>query len=313
MAAVLLFAPLAYAKKHAAPKPAEPPAEPAEPAAEPESASTTETQSDTDAAAPEDAKAEETEKKATPEKADVDATDAKGDDSPVELPGKTYYFVGARYRGIVVPTFMENLFADGGRTVYVNAVGPEFAIRKDGFEYNLGMWLGLYNMDDTAFKGKTDKPQAWELVSSKIDILYLTSDFLWSHEFSPEVSLNYGLGVGLGIVFGDLYRTQSYPTAPKQEPNKYAKCPYPANVPGAPPITPDPIGSATAYCTNDNNHFHGYTEPSWANGGSKPNIFPWLAIQTGIRFKPVKSFVGRLDLGFGTSGFFFGLGADYGL
>jgi len=56
-----------------------------------------------------------------------------------------------------------------------------------------------------------------------------------------------------------------------------------------------------------------YNEPSWADGGSKPILFPWLVVQTGLRYKPHRNFVGRLDLGFGTSGFFFGLGADYGL
>jgi hypothetical protein len=42
-------------------------------------------------------------------------------------------------------------------------------------------------------------------------------------------------------------------------------------------------------------------------------VFPWLALQTGIRYKPHRNFAARLDLGVGTSGFFFGLGADYGL
>ena len=46
----------------------------------------------------------------------------------------------------------------------MNAIGPEFAIRKDGFEYNLSPWLAFYSMGDTAFKGKSDPEQAWELV-----------------------------------------------------------------------------------------------------------------------------------------------------
>lgn len=236
---------------------------------------------------------------------DAAAKDESGSDSAVELPGKTYRFVGARYRGIVVPKFMQNLFAEGGRTVYVHAFGPEFAIRKDGFEYNLSAWLGLYNMDDTAFKGKTDPEEAWELVNAKMQILYLTSDFLWSHEFSPEVALNYGVGAGLGFVFGDLIRAQSHPNpaVPGQDPNDYIKCTG----------QNDPTGFVNGrnYC--DGTEHYGTPEPSWANGGSKPILFPWLALQTGVRFKPTKSFAGRLDLGFGTSGFFFGLGGDYGL
>jgi hypothetical protein len=261
-----------------------------------------------DKAAPAEGAAKEGEKPADANAAQSDVVaDAAAGDSAVELPGKTYRFVGLRYRGIIVPKFMQNLFAEGGRTVYVNGFGPEFAIRKDGFEYNLSAWFGLYNMKDTAFKGKSDPEQAWEIISANMTILYLTSDFLWSHEFTPEVALNYGLGAGLGFVFGSLNRTQSYPTKAGQNPNDYAKCS------GSNDATAQSQSFSQGYCGTDNNHYNGYTEPSWANGGSKPNIFPWLALQTGLRFKPSRTVAMRLDLGFGTSGFFFGLGGDYGL
>lgn len=228
---------------------------------------------------------------------------AEAGNSPVEQPGKTYRFVGLRYRGIIVPKFMMNMFgADGGRTVYVNDFGPEFAIRKDGFEYDFALTYAAYSMDPTPFKSSSDPNTGWEIVTSNVKMIQLTADFLWSQPFNPELSLNYGLGAGLGFVFGDLHRVQAYPPAGANpnDPNQYKPCIAQG--------VPNP-----SYCGFDNNHYGTYTEPSWANGGSKPNIFPWLALQTGLRFKPVKSFVARLDLGFGTSGFFFGLGADYGL
>jgi hypothetical protein len=33
----------------------------------------------------------------------------------------------------------------------------------------------------------------------------------------------------------------------------------------------------------------------------------------GVRYQPIKQFIGRLDLGVGSSGFWLGLGADYGI
>ena len=37
------------------------------------------------------------------------------DDTDVtEKPGKTYYFIGARYRGTIVPKFLLNMFVDEG-------------------------------------------------------------------------------------------------------------------------------------------------------------------------------------------------------
>lgn len=235
--------------------------------------------------------------------ADSPAADAPAGDSPVELPGQTYRFVGLRYRGIIVPKFMVNLFGDGGDTVYVHGVGPEFAIRKDAFEYIFSLWWAGYYMDETPFKASSDPASAWEVVKSDLNVIYLTADFLWSQELGPQFAVNYGMGAGFGFVFGDLYRTQAYPESgnPNEDPYKWKKCTGPGN---------PPIGD---FCGSDNDHYGGYTEKSWANGGSKPIIFPWLVFQTGFRYKPSKSFVGRLDAGFGTSGFFFGIGADYGL
>ena len=58
----------------------------------------------------------------------------------------------------------------------------------------------------------------------------------------------------------------------------------------------------------------GYTEKSWFDGGSKPVLFPWIAVpQVGIRYKPIKQFVGRLGIGFSLTGFWFGISGQYGL
>lgn len=258
--------------------------------------------SEAEAAAPAEAAAEpEAGKKPATE---APAADAPQGDSPVELPGETYRFVGLRYRGIIIPKFMVNLFGDGGDTVYVHGLGPEFAIRKDGFEYVFSLWWAGYYMDETPFKASSDPANAWEVVKSDLNVIYLTADFLWSQELGPQFAVNYGMGAGFGFVFGDLYRTQAYPPSgnANEDPYNWRKC----TTKGVSPTGGD-------FCGTDNDHYNGYTEPSWANGGSKPIIFPWLVLQTGFRYKPTKQFVGRLDAGFGTSGFFFGLGADYGL
>ena len=228
--------------------------------------------------------------------------DAEAGGSPVEVPGQTYLGVGLRYRAIIVPKFMMNLFGDGGRTVIAHGLGPEFTVRKNAFEYDFSAMFTSYAMDPTPFKASSDGAEAWEIVQSKIKVLYLTADFLWSQDFTPEFAFNYGLGAGFGLVWGDLKRTQAFrgPGANDSTGAGYLPCASPGQ-------------DAAGFCGNDNNHYNGYTEPSWANGGSKPIIFPWLALQTGVRYKPHRNFIARFDAGFGTSGFFLGLGADYGL
>jgi hypothetical protein len=234
--------------------------------------------------------------------------DAEAGSSPVELPGKTNLFVGARYRAIFVPKFMINLFGDGGKTVVVHGFGPEFAVRKNAFEYNLSIWYAGYGMDDTAFKAKDDGAPAWELVNSELKSIFITSDFLWSQDFSPEFALNYGLAGGFGIIFGDLYRVQAKPGSANFDANTgegFVRCAGRGDT--------SVFAPGTNWCDDSNEHYGGHAEPSWTNGGSKPILFPWFVLQTGLRYKPHKNFAARFDAGFGTSGFFLGLGADYGL
>src|SRR5450432_190017 len=282
-------APKADADANAAPK--------ADAASAPKADDGVDKPADGDAPAGDDAAA-----KAAPKDSGLVA-DAEAGGSPVELSGQTYYGVGLRYRAVIVPKFMENLFGDGGRTVLANGFGPEFTIRKNAFEYDFSAWYTSYAMDPTPFKASSDGAEAWELVESHIKVLYLTSDFLWSHDLAPEFAFNYGLGAGFGFVWGDLLRTQAYP-GPGADTSTGAGF-QPCAAPGNPAV-----GN---YCGNDNNHYAGYTEPSWSGGGSKPIVFPWLVLQTGFRYKPHRNFIARLDAGFGTSGFFLGLGADYGL
>jgi hypothetical protein len=170
------------------------------------------------------------------------------------------------------------------------------------------MGSGPTSNDQIAFKDPNDPEEAWEVVTSELKVLYLTADFNWSAPISNQVAFTYGGGAGIGLVFGTLYRSQAY-----LEDGVYKPCSGnldpPVAVPGSNPPVP--------YCQNDPEHdpqhWAGYEEPSWANGGSKPIIFPWIALQAGLRWKPHRNFVARLEAGVGLGQFFLGLGADYGL
>lgn len=229
-----------------------------------------------------------------------------GDNSPVEESGKTYYFVGARLRGLLIPTFMIEAFGEGGKTVIAPNFGPEFIIRKDGFEWNLAITYTSYVMSHTPFKAPDDPQQAMELVDAHLKVLYFQGEALWGKQFSPQIGVQYGFGFGLGIVWGPLYREQAYPVG-----SGWEYCGHPPTA-MSPPIQVE-------YCVPDETlgtdpqHYAGYEEPSWSDGGSKPIVFPWLSLQTGLRFKPTKHFAGRLDVGIGFGQVFFGLGGDYGL
>jgi hypothetical protein len=108
--------------------------------------------------------------------------------------------------------------------------------------------------------------------------------------------------VGLGFLFGDLKRTQA--TLPAGASPGDADAYVPCTAQGVP---------NAIYCDDINDHYGDYSEPNWFNGGAKPALFPWLTAQIGLRYQPHEKVVTRLDLGIGTSGLFFGVGADYSL
>jgi hypothetical protein len=229
---------------------------------------------------------------------------AQGDQAAEALPSSaagSAYLLGLRYRGIYIPQTVVNWFVDGGDSVYVSGFGPEFSVRDDEVEYILSAWVALYDMSPVAIKGSGDEELAWEIVESDITALYLTADYHWHTRLAGRLELSYGGGAGLGLLFGDLYRTQATlrPGGSPGNPEDFVVCA--AQSPNDP------------YCDGVNDHYGDYSEPSWFSGGSRPVIFPWLTGQLGLRYQPHEKLVTRLDLGIGTSGLFFGIGADYSL
>ncbi|MCC6551477.1 MAG: hypothetical protein IT372_00460 [Polyangiaceae bacterium] len=260
-------------------------------------------------------------KQAKDEKQTGDKMPGEKDDAPppeppsdmwdtLEKEHESYKFVGLRFRNFIVPQFMVNLFADGGATVNVFSFGPEFTSRKDGLEMDLALSYADYSMDPFLFKSKDDDDDAWEIVSSSMGMILFTADFLYEIPLDKEkgrFSVLIGGGAGLGVTFGDLKRNQAKPK-PTNDPNNLDT----EDVDKWEPCATGDRG-ANPYCDTSNDHYGNYTESSWFNGGSKPSVFPYLAIpQISFRFKPMKHLQTRFDTGFSITGFFLGLSAGYG-
>lgn len=229
-----------------------------------------------------------------------------------EAPGKSYTFIGLRYRGNIIPKFMLNIFVDEGKTIYSNTVGIELDLRKDGFSLIPALSFTELGTGDIIFKDKNSSDIAgnYSLVNSGLKVIYATADLLWSTPISKNVAFEYGAGFGLGFVFGDLINNwvQFDPNGPLESDSgrRFRRCET-VGMPGS--------GCNRADHQNaDIDKVGGYVEKSWFDGGSRPVLFPWIAVpQIGIRYKPIKQFVGRLGVGFSLTGFWFGLSGQYGL
>lgn len=233
-----------------------------------------------------------------------------------EDPTKRYIYVGARYRGVYFPGFVLSSFVNDAKGFYWNAAGLEVDLRKDGFSFipavslmELGTGEFLIGTKDPIPPTTERSSQNWGYVNSSMKAVMVTADFLWSAKITRSVQFEYGLGVGLGVVFGDL--VTSWVT---EDPNgtytnsfgqKFRRCLTQEIQNGCDPAL---HGNATKVRVGD------YGEPSWFGGGAKPALLPWLAIpQLGVRYTPVKQVETRLGVGLSLTGIWFGLSANYGV
>lgn len=252
--------------------------------------------------------------------ADSKGADAKKDSDANggelrEDPTRRYYFLGVRFRDIVVPQFMLEIFAAGGGTANVWLVGPELSMRKGGTEIDISLAYADYGFGPAMFRGKEDEDIAYEIVKSDLKVAYATFDLLYDVpiDTSGMFSFLIGGGIGVGVVAGDLYRNQAYPKSGTPDPSDVSRWQYCAG-----PDDPNGVIGGQPYCDASNDHYPSggkkeYSEKSWADGGSKPIVFPWISLpQVSFRVKPIKQLQTRVDLGFSITGFFFGLAAGYG-
>jgi hypothetical protein len=237
-----------------------------------------------------------------------------------EDPTKTYKFVGVRYRGTIIPAFLEHLFVDEGGTVYSNTIGAEFDWRKEAKSTIVWLQYTEYGFGDTLFLQKSkDASMAnnYSDVSSALKGIYVGLDELWSTPVANHVDFEYGFGLGLGAIFGNLYNNWVYQNNPNgalvgANGNHYAQCQSQTDG-GGNGQNPVNICQPSAHQNASVAKVGNYTEPNWFQGGAVPVIFPHIAGQLGFRYKPIKQLQTRLDLGISLTGFWFGLSADYGL
>jgi hypothetical protein len=245
-----------------------------------------------------------------------------------EKEGKRYYFIGLRYTGAIVPQAFMNIFVYGGATLFSNSASLEFDMRKDGFSLIPNITYTEYSSGDMIFlqHGKPDSdPGNWSLVNSGIKVLYLGADLRWSVKIVKNLDFEYGLGFGIGVVFGSLLDNWVTPTNNPNATVAINGTTYTA-LPGSSAVTgykgyfvPCATTNSGPGC-NPADHQNattakvgGFDEPHGFN--PVPTLFLNVSIPyLGVRIKPIKSFEGRLGLGFNLpNGFFFSFSGDYGL
>ncbi|MCA9600778.1 MAG: hypothetical protein KC417_02065 [Myxococcales bacterium] len=238
------------------------------------------------------------------EREGVEATRDSSD--PYEDPNESYYFLGLSGGMIVLPAFLINLFFDESPSLVQPAVGAEFTYRNDGFSIVANVFYAGYR-GSGGFRLPGEPDTDTEFIQSSLSGLMASVTFLWSTEFSKFVALEYGVGIGLGYLFGDIRRTEAYPGSN----GGWKKC----NGPGDPGVAVTGDGGycgTTVASADSRGEQYDVVAKKWGDGGDVPFLWPWLALpQIGVRIKPVKQMQLRANLSIGL-GFYLGASASYG-
>ncbi len=221
--------------------------------------------------------------------------------------------VGARAWAFITPPWMVRLFAhvdEGWSGVLSISPGLEYVYRKGGLDVIAGLQYTSLSADPGYFHGSNEGAIATERVQSDLWVLYANVLFLWGTRFNDWFELQYGTGVGLGYVGGNLYRTQVYPNSTDPSGSGWAEC-RGQRIPDA------------SYCDAANTHYatydssgnvtSRYSEPRLSEtNGNIPPVVPWLSLpHLALHFRPHRNVDIRLDGGFALVGFYGGLAAHY--
>jgi hypothetical protein len=228
---------------------------------------------------------------------------------PYEDPKQRYFFVGAAWRYLRMPSWALEWFLDSAPAVgTAGSFFGEFAYRKDGFQVGLNVGWMKWNFNGP-FQLAGDPATDIEWLDTNWNLLMLTSTITWSTNFTDWMSLDYGLEAGVAMIFGDMVRTEAYPTAG----GDYAKC-ISASVPNE-TFCALPINGAqvTNAADQEGEHYGVKAQRGLANKGV-PYAVPVIGPRVSLRFKPIHQLVLRIDVPLPVLplGFVGGLAAQYG-
>lgn len=222
---------------------------------------------------------------------------------PFEEEDQDYFFLGAFYRQVIIPGFIQELFVEGGIDGFNPGFGLQFLWRKNNFNVSANVWWNNAQ-GDGYFRAQGDPRTDTEFVDVDLGVVFVNAEFMWSFPITDWFAFELGFDLGFGFIYGDLVRTEARESSPGA--GDWEPCDGPSGGYCEAPA-PDP-------CYANNGGHYDCREPNWfTEGGDTPFIFPWVTLpHVALRFKPIHQLQIRIDGGYGLYNFFFGGGVSYG-
>lgn len=208
----------------------------------------------------------------------------------VANPNATKLGVGARVRYVFMPQAVLNLFLDHSTSMNSVGFGLEVVRRKGDFDIAFGLEYDSIAPENGLYLESGDDPGANCRVTTECPdktefenfaLLGLDATFLWHSKISDTVQFRYGAGIGVGLVLGSLYQTDT-------------ACPAGTTVDDLDDPNQCPVAPGAARVKSDD----------------VPPVVPIVNVQLGARIKLAPQLTINIETGFRNM-FFLGLGTDY--
>jgi hypothetical protein len=233
------------------------------------------------------------------------AEEAEPAAEPVAQAPKTppTWWIGAYLQGAFVPSFMLKLFLDDAPTVSNVGFGVTATHRnKDGMSFVIGLGYAPYAFAGP-FRIAGDPEADTEWLDSSLALLHLRGQMLWSTDIVENMlSFEYGVGLDIGVVLGEMTRTE----AERGPGGEFRPCAAP-NPLGGFCDTPQALGARTDAYDAYGAHYNVVEERV------PPVILIPMLPALALRYTPIPELAIKLDAAFGLMQFAIGLSAAYGL
>ena len=140
------------------------------------------------------------------------------EETPID-PDAVRHGVGLRLRYVFVPKGLIELFMEEAAGGMSNpGFGLDYIRRKKNFEFSVGFEYDALSGTEGAYVesgGSASQPGTTDIVEfDGLSWFTIDASFVYHHPLSKLVSLRYGGGIGLGIVTGDVIKTDAVCTGP---------------------------------------------------------------------------------------------------
>lgn len=237
--------------------------------------------------------------------------------SPGERADTDYFFLGAFFRTLIIPDFIQGLFVAYEGDAAVNfGGGAYFGWRRNGFNVVAEVWYAGFGHQGF-YHGSGADDSEYESIDSQLGVVFGSFLFGWTIPVTEWLGIDIGFGLGIGGMTGSLTRTEAYRDR-SMTGSPLAECTGPGAPDSAYCETPVEMPGSNGRLDNTRQMGGTYqrttgSNPFYFGDGGVPPMFFWLDLpRIGVTIRPIRQLQIQINGGYNLYGFNAGASLGYG-